>query len=265
MAETTEVTATRTQIEQGVHFTRDDLRALAVDKSMRREAVVRLDVGCSAERLDSGKGARLWGPGVLVTRFWQDGGEDQSLRPLDQLPAPVRERQPDSWTLARRAARRKAMGGPPPSATAWGETKPLPEWSDDVRCRVDLATLRERLAAGWEAERALSQDTEHVLEAFGESKTFAQWVQDPRCRVAATALRSRLVRGWTLERALDEPVRHQPSTSLTAWGETRSLTDWIDDERCAANRQAVYARLRLGWDAERALSTPVRGSKGQEG
>lgn len=44
----------------------------------------------------------------------------------------------------------------------------------------------------------------------------------------------------------------------TAWGETKSASDWLSDPRCAVkDRRLVRHRVFVeGWDVERALSTP---------
>lgn len=41
--------------------------------------------------------------------------------------------------------------------TAFGETKRAEAWSRDPRCRVTRASLRYRIAQGWDAERALTE------------------------------------------------------------------------------------------------------------
>lgn len=46
---------------------------------------------------------------------------------------------------------------------------------------------------------------------------------------------------------------------LTAFGETKPLMKWIDDERCRANRDAIVQRVsNLGWNAEDAITKPIR-------
>lgn len=43
---------------------------------------------------------------------------------------------------------------------------------------------------------------------------------------------------------------------VTAWNETKSLPDWIDDERCTYKHlETVRCRLRHGWTPEAALTT----------
>jgi len=44
---------------------------------------------------------------------------------------------------------------------------------------------------------------------------------------------------------------------LTAFGETKSLTDWARDPRCSVSSAALYARLLRGWtNHEEIISTP---------
>lgn len=49
------------------------------------------------------------------------------------------------------------------------------------------------------------------------------------------------------------------SKMVSAFGETKCLSEWIEDDRCTANYRTVYQRLvTRGWDAERAISAPAR-------
>lgn len=43
---------------------------------------------------------------------------------------------------------------------------------------------------------------------------------------------------------------------LTAFGETKHLTEWVKDPRCAVTIDSVSRRLRLGLTLEEALTTP---------
>lgn len=44
--------------------------------------------------------------------------------------------------------------------------------------------------------------------------------------------------------------------ALTAFGETRFAGDWAGDPRCAVTKQGLLNRIRAGWDAEKAITTP---------
>lgn len=45
--------------------------------------------------------------------------------------------------------------------TAFGETKPLPAWTEDARCCVKTSTIRTRLAHGYTTERAIAEPPHH--------------------------------------------------------------------------------------------------------
>jgi len=58
-----------------------------------------------------------------------------------------------------------------------------------------------------------------------------------------------------------QPYNRRDTVILTAFGETKSLHDWVNDARCSMSKKAVEARLRLGWSAEEAISKPHRSTK----
>ena len=45
---------------------------------------------------------------------------------------------------------------------------------------------------------------------------------------------------------------------ITAFGETKCLPDWIEDSRCAIKASGIKYRLKTGWTAELAITTPDR-------
>lgn len=47
------------------------------------------------------------------------------------------------------------------------------------------------------------------------------------------------------------------SHHLTAFGETKTIRDWVDDPRCSVTYGTLSQRIvKLHWDAERAITTP---------
>lgn len=46
------------------------------------------------------------------------------------------------------------------------------------------------------------------------------------------------------------------TTFVTAFGETKPLTYWVDDQRCVVNKSTLESRIRRGWNPEEALQTP---------
>jgi hypothetical protein len=47
------------------------------------------------------------------------------------------------------------------------------------------------------------------------------------------------------------------TTIVTAFNETKAASDWARDPRCIVTHSVLFARLRIGWDSERAMTTPV--------
>ena len=45
---------------------------------------------------------------------------------------------------------------------------------------------------------------------------------------------------------------------VTAFSETKSISDWASDERCIVGRVCLAKRIRSGWEAEKALITESR-------
>ena len=43
---------------------------------------------------------------------------------------------------------------------------------------------------------------------------------------------------------------------ITLWGETKSMSMWLKDNRCKIGRESLKTRLNTGWDIEKAISTP---------
>jgi hypothetical protein len=99
--------------------------------------------------------------------------------------------------------------------TAWGETKALSVWAADPRCVVSENALRQRAAAGWPAERAITQGPrgQILATAYGETKTVTQWANDPRCPVSRETLKGRLRAGWHPQRAVGSRLLTGPPHS----------------------------------------------------
>ena len=115
-----------------------------------------------------------------------------------------------------------------------GEQKTLEEWRREFGSKVDPGIVSERLAAG----------------------------EDPLSALTRPVDQDRLTEGQ-IEHAsrLLEPRPKRPYGRLiTAWGETKSFTDWLADPRCKVRQRATaYRRLDdLGWSPEESLGTPAR-------
>ncbi|MHB9024907.1 MAG: hypothetical protein ACYC7E_12150 [Armatimonadota bacterium] len=96
--------------------------------------------------------------------------------------------------------------------TFWGESKSLTAWGRDPRVSVCARTIWERLAAGWDVEKAFMTPRQQsgppriILTAFGESKPQTEWLRDPRCVVQLGTLVDRLRHGWDTQTALSTPA-----------------------------------------------------------
>lgn len=90
--------------------------------------------------------------------------------------------------------------------TAWGQTKTIWRWSEDVRCQVSYRTLLRAFRRGERLEDVMIKDK--WVAGFGEGeKPLKEWAEDPRCVVPLWMLRRRLKQGKPLEAALTTPIR----------------------------------------------------------
>ncbi len=98
------------------------------------------------------------------------------------------------------------------------------------------------------------------ITAFGESKTVLDWTHDARCVVSLMTLLKRIREGWNAEEAITTPSRAAADryrAPIEAFGEKKPPEEWLKDPRTRCSLDALFARMRSGWDAERALTTPV--------
>jgi hypothetical protein len=57
-----------------------------------------------------------------------------------------------------------------------------------------------------------------------------------------------------------------PHQNFTAFGETKSFTDWSKDERCIVKESTLRSRvLNYKWSGEKALTVPTFASMGKRG
>ncbi len=129
---------------------------------------------------------------------------------------------------AKRGPRRKYKLRPDRGVflTAWGETKRLQEWVADVRGRVGIRAMLNRIRKGeYTPEQTISLEPRksqlpprkkqprgrkplRTLTAWGETKTLLHWAADPRAGVGYRALLSRYLRGgFTPEQAISQALK----------------------------------------------------------
>jgi hypothetical protein len=105
-----------------------------------------------------------------------------------------------------------------------------------------------------------NRSNNQMLTAFGERKTLAEWAEDIRCVVSYKLLHKRMVAyRWNGERAITTTAKaygiNERAKLREAFGESKSLTEWSRDSRCAVSFKALYGRVtRFGWCLETALT-----------
>ena len=97
-------------------------------------------------------------------------------------------------------------------------------------------------------------------EAFGEKKPLSDWVKDPRCVVSYIILRGRRDSGWGMEKSLitprqkkysdDKKIETTPKKSFVgkgyfAFGEEKSIKQWVDDPRCVVDINSLWYRIKV--------------------
>lgn len=99
------------------------------------------------------------------------------------------------------------------------------------------------------------------LTAFGKIMTVIEWAESEECVVHWRQFRQRIDAGWDVERALTEPIDEKlsaaikaPTAMYTAFGQSKSILDWVADPRCATSEASLRRRLHAGLDFETALT-----------
>lgn len=95
------------------------------------------------------------------------------------------------------------------------------------------------------------------ITAFGETKCQGEWERDIRCKVSYQQLNRRIKKGWSPEVAMStSPIIARIPVMVTAFDETKSITDWMKENRCSVTYSAIQQRLRAGWSTELAITKP---------
>jgi hypothetical protein len=106
-----------------------------------------------------------------------------------------------------------------------------------------------------------------VCEEWSQFSTFWEWAKKSGYQDGLTIERSDNDGDYTPENCTWIPKRSQQrntqkSLRVTAWGETKVLPEWIEDDRCSIKYHTLYARLQHGWTPEDAIGLPY-GARGR--
>lgn len=150
--------------------------------------------------------------------------------------------------------------------TAWGETKTLTEWLSSPR----TAPLLER-SAFWNRVNIHKMSTE---DALTKPVSGVHLIRGKYMRIkdaignvpglTRDVVNARLELGWDIDRACTVLPLERRKQIITAWGETRTLTVWLSDERATVGLtwQGLYCRIhRTKMTPELAICTPLRGGR----
>lgn len=115
-----------------------------------------------------------------------------------------------------------------------------------------------------------------MITAWGETKCLFDWGKDSRCKIGVWGLRSRFDSGeWeSMEEMISAPKvekresqrNMKSNTMLTAFGETKCMSAWLEDERCLVKKESLMERLKKNMSHEDAISkAPTRGPQHKAG
>lgn len=109
------------------------------------------------------------------------------------------------------------------------------------------------------AEQARNRKNNVLITAWGETKHQLDWIADPRCtQHTPRVIQRELANGRPGEEALTFHGPHgKPSIPITAWGETKTVSEWLKDARCRANRKTLVLRAMYKVCPEQAISCGV--------
>jgi hypothetical protein len=152
----------------------------------------------------------------------------------------------------------------------WADYLEFRRWASKSGYRRGLQIDRRNTGGNYSPENCHWTSPKHqqrnrrnnrLVTYAGVTKTLADWADDPRCVVPYKMLWERLQDGWDFDRALTQPQRRDGGYRLIiAWGEEKSITEWLADPRCPGlKHQTLWQRINIGWPPERAISMATRG------
>lgn len=156
----------------------------------------------------------------------------------------------------------------------WLDFRAFRDWAHLSGYRDDLTIERKDVNGDYCPENCTwipgrdqgrNTTTNRFLTAFGETKIFDDWMKDPRCTAGCRGTLYRRLKNLDPEKAITMPLippgvagKAGCKKFLTAFGETKSLSEWCDDPRCKTTYDRLKSRVfNQGWDHEEAISTPT--------
>ncbi|WP_171983001.1 hypothetical protein [Nocardia terpenica] len=141
-------------------------------------------------------------------------------------------------------------------------------WSNDPRCTVKQRLLRTRLAAGWDPGDAIIRPKRTAAPQLfthkGRTLTLREWAEQSGIEYNTLLLRTtrrRMTLAQALAKGPDDPNFR---IVVTAFGETKSISQWAVDDRANCGAATLRKRLRDGWDPEQAITAQPQVSRRQD-
>jgi hypothetical protein len=105
-----------------------------------------------------------------------------------------------------------------------------------------------------------------VCSEWEDFSVFRAWALETGWKPGLTIERKKNHLGYSPENCEWTDRRHQNRNRrnnrlVTAWGETKCLAAWADNERCQVSASALWKRLNRDWSVEDAISLPSRDPK----
>lgn len=146
--------------------------------------------------------------------------------------------------------------------TAYGKTLTAREWFEQPECQSTdkFETFRQRLKTR-PIKVALAPEPRRgrKITIDGETKALIEWSEDERCPVKFSTICGRLDKGWSERDAIFLPNQLITGEYIEAWGEQKTFSQWLRDDRCnISTKKIYYERIEAGMSSESALEAPVR-------
>lgn len=145
---------------------------------------------------------------------------------------------------------------------AFGETKTLPQWAKDDRCKVEIHTLQHRIyKKNWDFIKALTtpprlQAKFNCLYKINEEiKTLKEWSKDSKCEIGYVMLSDR-IRKDKINLVCDNGVyiininylklksKRNNIKIYKLNNEEKTLKEWSKDNRCKVKYSCLYNRIK---------------------